>query len=149
MDSKAFAGTLDSLGLIRDYVKAAATMAGLDKKRTYDLCLAVDEIATNIILHGYEDAGISGEVVVQAKMDGPTLTITLEDEGKSFNPLEKTTPTEEDLTRPLEERPIGGLGLFLAIKGVDEFKYERIHGRNRNIFIDHLPGAGQTSERAV
>ncbi|HVN82331.1 MAG TPA: anti-sigma regulatory factor [Terriglobia bacterium] len=148
MDSKAFAGTLDSLGLIRDYVKAAATMAGLDKKRTYDLCLAVDEIATNIILYGYQAAGLSGEVVVRAEIDDQNLTVTLEDEGESFNPLQQTMPTEEDLTRALEDRPIGGLGLFLAIKGIDEFKYERVRGRNRNIFVEHLPPATQTRETA-
>jgi len=135
MEAKTFAGTLDSLGPIRDYVTAAAKTAGLDKKRTYDLCLAVDEIATNIILHGYEDSGRSGVIDVRAEMEGQKLTVTLEDDGEPFDPLQGKLPKEEDLNRPLEDRPIGGLGLFLAIEGVDEFKYERAGGRNRNIFI--------------
>ena len=59
-------GTLASLSLIRDYARAAAAEAGLDKKRTYRLELAVDEIATNIVNHGYQEAGLTGDVVVRA-----------------------------------------------------------------------------------
>ena len=139
METKTFAGALDSLGLIRDFVAAAANTAGFDKKRTYDLCLAVDEIATNIILHGYEEAGRSGGVDVRAEIEGQRLTVTLEDDGDPFDPLQGKLPKEEDLSRPLEDRPIGGLGLFLALEGVDEFKYERAGGRNRNIFVVFCP----------
>ena len=135
METKTFAGDLDSLGLIRNVVTAAANTAGLDKKRTYYLCLAVDEIATNIVLYGYEEAGRSGVLDVRAEIDGQKLTVTLEDDGEPFDPRQSKLPEEEDLSRPLEERPIGGLGLFLALEGVDEFKYERAGGRNRNIFI--------------
>ena len=139
MESKTFAGTLDSLGPIRDYVTAAAKTAGLDKKRTYDLCLAVDEIATNIIVHGYEDSGRSGVIDIGVVIEHQKLTVTLEDDGEPFDPMQGKLPKEEDLSRPLEERPIGGLGLFLALEGVDEFKYERAAGRNRNSFIVVCP----------
>ncbi|MEQ8963773.1 MAG: ATP-binding protein, partial [Coleofasciculus sp. C2-GNP5-27] len=54
-------GTLDSLGAIAQYVLQAAQAANLDKKASYNLRLAVDEIATNIIIHGYEDVGLEGE----------------------------------------------------------------------------------------
>lgn len=144
MEPKSFAGTLDSLGLIREYVTSAAKTAGLDKKVTYELCLAVDEIATNIILHGYEEAGRSGVLDVRADIEGRKLTVTLEDDGEPFDPRQSKLPDSEDLLRPLEERPVGGLGLFLTIQGVDEFKYERADGRNRNIFVVYVPSAGQT-----
>jgi serine/threonine-protein kinase RsbW len=146
MESKSFAGALDSLGPIREYVTSAARTAGLDKKATYELSLAVDEIATNIILHGYEEAGRSGVLDVHVDMGERQLTLTLEDDGEPFDPRQSKLPENEDLDRPLEERPIGGLGLYLAFQGVDEFRYERAGGRNRNIFVVYLQSADQTRE---
>jgi anti-sigma regulatory factor (Ser/Thr protein kinase) len=143
MESKSFAGTLDSLGPIREYVTSAARTAGLDKKATYKLSLAVDEIATNIILHGYEEAGRSGVLDVHVDMGERQVTVTLEDDGEPFDPRQSKLPENQDLLRPLEERPIGGLGLYLAFEGVDEFRYERAGGRNRNIFVVSVPSAGQ------
>ncbi len=135
-------GTLDSLEPIGKYVLAAAAEAGLDKKRSYALRLAVDEIATNSIVHGYEQAGLEGTLSVRADVDEQALTITLEDSGAAFDPTTVRPPTEEDLSRPLEERPIGGLGVYLAIQGTDEFSYKRIGKRNRCIFIMNRAARG-------
>ncbi len=60
MDAVTFPGTLDALSPIRDYVKAAAEAAGLDHSAAYNLVLAVDEIATNVIVHGYERVAVKG-----------------------------------------------------------------------------------------
>jgi len=130
-------GNLDSLDNIRDYVKAAATASGLDKKATYHLVLAVDEIATNIVTHGYNEAGLSGEIVAQANIDAQNLTITLEDTAIPYDPQTQAIP--DDLDTPLAERPIGGLGVYLALRNVDAFHYERVNNRNRNILIMHRP----------
>ncbi len=124
-------GNLDSLEAIAQYVMAAAAAAGLDKKASYKLRLAVDEIATNIIVYGYEEAGREGVVDLWADIGPQVLTISIEDTGISYDPTQKTAP--EDLDKPLEERSIGGLGLYLAIKSVDKFCYERVGERNRNI----------------
>ncbi|MGK7916148.1 MAG: ATP-binding protein [Prochloraceae cyanobacterium] len=126
-------GTLDSLGAIANYVITAAKEAGLDKKSTYKLRLAVDEIATNIIIHGYQEAGCQGVIDLQAKLDPQTLSIFLEDTGAIFDPTQQAPPT--DLKLSLEKRPIGGLGIYLAIQGVDRFIYERVGDRNRTTFI--------------
>ena len=126
-------GTLDSLSLIRDTVRAAAAQAGLDRKRSYRLELAVDEIATNIVNHGYQEAGRTGDVVTRATIDEKALTITLEDTAVPFDPRRLRRPEQIDL--PLAERPIGGLGVFLAIENVDEFRYEYVDGHNRNTFV--------------
>ena len=66
MDAVTLPGTLDALSPIRDYVKAAAASAGLDHTATYNLLLAVDEIATNVVLHGYEEAGLQGDISIAA-----------------------------------------------------------------------------------
>jgi anti-sigma regulatory factor (Ser/Thr protein kinase) len=131
-------GVLDSLKTIRDYVRSAAAKAGFDKKVAYTLSLAVDEVATNIILYGYEEAGLSGNVTVESHLAPDSLKIVLEDTGIAYDPTQYDLPTEDDLNRLLDERPIGGLGIMLAMEGVDDFHYERVGDRNRNSFIVRL-----------
>lgn len=131
-------GNLDSLDAIADYVIQAAAEAGLNKKASYKLRLAVDEIATNIITHGYDESGLQGDLFLSVNIDQSTLKLTIEDSGISFDPYSRKLPSEEDLKRELSDRAIGGLGLFLAIKEVDKFLYERVNDRNRNIFIMNI-----------
>jgi len=127
-------GTLDSLADVRKYVTAAAAAAGLDKKATYRLNLAVDEIATNIIMHGYDEAGREGMLDLWSEIDEKTLTISLEDTGAIYNPHQ--SEVDLDLELPLEQRKIGGLGVYLTIQSVDKFLYEHIgEGRNRHTFV--------------
>jgi serine/threonine-protein kinase RsbW len=126
--------TLDSLGIVAEFVMVAAVSAGLDKRASYRLRLAVDEIATNIIVHGYAEAGLQGALELFAEVDDRTLTFLIEDTGAAFDPHQASVP-ETDL--PLEQRPIGGLGVYLAIRSVDEFLYERIGDRNRTILKMH------------
>lgn len=126
-------GVLDEIGLIGAYVVKAASKAGLEDKRAYLLRLAVDEIATNAIVHGYEKVGLEGELVITAEIGEGVLTIVLEDKGPPYNPLK--TPRPDDLHQPLGDRDLGGLGVFLAFQGLDEFRYERVGGTNRNIFM--------------
>ncbi len=139
MDPLTLPATLDALGEIGRYVNQAAAAAGLEKQAAYNLRLAVDEIATNIILHGYEEAGLSGDIRVMREESAKELRITLEDRAIPFDPRGKTLPSAEELARPLEERPIGGLGIFLVLNGVDRFDYQRQGEINRNIFIMRRP----------
>ncbi len=132
--------TLDSLDEIGKYIVAATTEAKLETKPAYGLRLAVDEIATNIITHGYEETGKAGNVTVSGEITDSSLTIVLEDSGIPFDPLSRKLPSEDELNLPLEERDIGGLGIFLVLKGVDSFSYEFINGKNRNMFTMNLPG---------
>ncbi len=133
MEQLTLPGTLDSLDDIRRYIRTAAQEAGLPKKFAYRLQLAVDEIAANAVIHGYNNAGIHGALRVQAMIDAQNLTITLEDDGHPFDPRTVPAPTHKEL--PIEERPIGGLGVYLTLKGVDEFHHDDAGGCNRNIFI--------------
>lgn len=138
MEPLTLPGTLDSLGKIGQYIMSAAKEAGLEKKASYKLRLAVDEIATNIIIHGYNEAGLSGNIYLEVKRDEQSLTIYLEDTAIPYDPTKAEAVTEETLKKPLEERPIGGLGVYLAEEGVDEFMYERVGDRNRNILVVNL-----------
>lgn len=109
------------------------------KKSSYRLRLAVDEIATNIIVHGYEESNLEGNITIIASIDEKCLTITLEDTGPVYDPA--TRPDPENLHQPMEERSIGGLGVYLAFQGVDRFTYERVGNCNRNIFVMNCPPA--------
>jgi anti-sigma regulatory factor (Ser/Thr protein kinase) len=133
------AANLDALEPIREFVEEAAVLAGLDRKRSYRLMLAVDEIATNVITHGYQEAGLEGDVVIHSHLDDQALTITLEDDAIPFDPYSLASP--DDLDAPIEERGIGGLGVFLTIRGVDEFLYRRVEERNHNVFVMQRGGA--------
>jgi len=134
MERLSLPAVLDSLAELRRYVKDAADGAGVDAARSYQLQLAVDEIATNIISYGYKDVGASAVISISGEMRDGVLVITLEDRAQAFDPRTMEMPEAEDLAKPLEERTIGGLGIFLATQGVDRFDYRREGDRNLNIF---------------
>lgn len=135
MESLTVFGQLASLKDIAQYVLQVSETAGLNPKATYKLRLAVDEIVTNIITHGYMEAQRQGHISVHAKIDEDALRLSIEDTGVAYDPTENLD--RQDLDLPLGERQVGGWGVHLALWGVDELKYERDRGRNRNILIVH------------
>jgi serine/threonine-protein kinase RsbW len=139
MNTLTVPGTLDSLATIRNYVYEMGQKAGLDRKALNRLKLAVDEIATNIVTYGYEEAGLKGEIVISARLRPSMLTIQLEDSSQEYNPFGKKDP--DHLNKPIDERPIGGLGVFLAMHSVDEFRYEHVNGRNLHTFKVKVPSS--------
>lgn len=135
MEPLTVSATLDSLDAVGRYIMSVSAAAEIDRKRAYQLRLAVDEIVTNIIVHGYQEAGLQGNVALRMTIDPEALTIVVEDTAIPFDPCQLPEPT--GLDDPIEDRAIGGLGVFLAMRGVDEFRYERVDGCNRNIFVVH------------
>jgi serine/threonine-protein kinase RsbW len=132
-------GQPESLGAIGRYIMAAAAAAGLDHHAAYKLRLAVDELATNVVIHGYQEAALTGDVRVSAGMDDAVLTIAIEDTARPFDPTAQALPAVEELDLPLDERPIGGLGVLLARESVDNLHYEYSNGRNRTIITVNRP----------
>lgn len=140
MPEKQFPGTLDSLAPVRAYVTEAARAAGLDSSKTYNLCLAVDEIATNIVVHGYDEAGLRGDIVVEALQEPGQLIIRLLDHGRTYNPDQVSVPESEN---PLDQHT-GGWGVFLSKIGVDRFEYTSNDFGNVHRFVMHLPGGDRS-----
>ncbi len=134
MDKLSLPAVLDSLAELRRYARDAAAGAGIGEDKSYQLQLAVDEIATNIISYGYREAGPTAEISIFSELRDDALVITLEDRAPAFDPRTMQMPNAEELSKPLEERSIGGLGIYLATEGVDRFDYRREGGRNLNIF---------------
>jgi serine/threonine-protein kinase RsbW len=145
METLRLPATLESLKPIRDYVTLVANTAGIGKTRAYGLALAVDEIATNIITHGYEEAGRTGDIIIHAQVTEGVVEITMEDAGVPFDPWTHANP--ESLNAPLEDRGMGGLGIFLAQKNVDEFRYDYVNGHNRNTFVIRMADTNSPSAR--
>ncbi len=131
---------LGSLGRIRAFAREAAERAGVGSRRSYGLQLALDEIATNVVSYGYGPSPGEAVLAVRAEVTGEALVLTLEDWGKPYDPRTRDLPTEEELGRPLEEREPGGLGLMLAIQGVDRFDYRRVGDRNETVFEVRIGG---------
>lgn len=125
--------SLDSLVTIRQYVMQAASNAGLAHKSAYRLQLAIDELATNVVTHGGGSEQPDAYIAVSQLLNDECLTIVLEDNCRPFDPTHHALAS--DLHAPLEERPVGGLGVYLALKNVDKFTYEYIDQLNRNILV--------------
>jgi phosphoserine phosphatase RsbU/P len=102
---------------------------GLSDKVMHDLNLALEEILTNIISYGYTDSR-EHEIRVRLSVQPGEVRAEVEDNGQPFNPLEAPAV---DITKPLEETTIGGLGIHLVRKVMDGLEYER--QGNRNLLI--------------
>ena len=115
-----FPASFEFLDEIREFVAQVAREGGFTEKEIYSLQLAADEAASNIIEHAYE--GIpNADLDVSCNMSGDFLTITMHDTGISFDPSRVKQP---NLKADLSERQIGGLGMYLMRKLMDEVRYE-------------------------
>lgn len=92
----------------------------------YAVNLALDEIVTNIVLHGFDD-GSGQEFEVRLSAVPGQITGEVEDGGAAFNPLDAPTP---DLNAPLDERALGGLGIHLVKNLMDKVDYRRDGAKN-------------------
>lgn len=113
--------SLEALSEISDFVVQEARAAGMDDHAVWEVQLAVDEAATNIILHAYGDHDLEGPVVVRTELKDGEFVVYLRDNGARFDPAAVPKP---DLTSPVEERQTGGLGLYLMRKLMDRVDFE-------------------------
>ena len=88
--------------------------------------LALEELGMNIMNHGY-DEGIH-EFDITLISDDDAVTIEIVDDGRPFDPLHD--PKEPDVGAAIEDRPIGGLGVFFVREMMDEMRYRREEGKN-------------------
>jgi anti-sigma regulatory factor (Ser/Thr protein kinase) len=120
MKTVQYAAKFEYLDEIREFVGDIARAGGFSDKDVYNIQLATDEAASNIIEHAYENIS-DGILELSCGMEGNAIKIILIDRGESFDPSEVPLP---DLKADLSERKIGGLGIFLMRKLMDEVHYE-------------------------
>ena len=120
---------LDNLQAIREYIDQASARLGVADAVLGDLRLAVDEAVTNVVVHGYGDE-TEGMVEVHMEADGDAVIIRIRDRARHFDPHEVSPP---QLDTVLEDRPFGGMGIFLIRQMTDEAEFTALPGGGNEI----------------
>ncbi len=108
------------------FVEAELEKISCPFKELSQINIAVDELFCNIASYAYPDSSGKAEITVQS--NGPNeVSVTFEDWGIPYNPLQKDDP---DVTLSAEERKIGGLGIFIVKKTMDNVQYKHEDGKN-------------------
>jgi serine/threonine-protein kinase RsbW len=125
---------LRNLAAIRHHVEETAITLGIDAGTICDLLLAVDEAVCNIILHGHK--GKPESIEIEIEHGGDRLIIRLRDNAPPFDPTRIPPP---DLTLPLEQRAVGGLGIHLMRQVMDEVHHRILpQGGNELTLVKRL-----------
>ncbi len=118
--------TLENVALAMDYVGEKVQKLPFSSKAKNQLEIAVDELVSNVARYAYGEN--TGDVNICVNNDEKGITIRITDSGVPYNPLEKADP---DITLSAEERGIGGYGIFIVKKTMDDIRYE--YKDNKNI----------------
>ena len=107
---------------------------GLSVSSVLSLNLVLEEALTNIILYSFDD---NNQHIIETnfKIKGNELIISLVDDGQPYDPTLKADP---DITLSAEERPVGGLGIFLIKKIMDKVEYQRKTNKNFLILTKNI-----------
>lgn len=111
---------------VQDALEQFARQHSIPDRKLHEVQLALEEHLTNIVRYGHADGG-EHAIKVVGELAAGQLQLQIEDDGRPFNPLERPTP---DLNLPIEERPIGGMGIHMMRKSLDGMEYRREDGRN-------------------
>lgn len=121
---------INEIPRVSDLIESVMQGHGFPDEDILDTQLAVEEVVTNVIVHGYGDAG--GEILVSLSYnaDDAAIEIRVEDFAEPFDPL---TLPEPDISASMDDRKIGGLGIFLTRQVMDDIRYR--YENNRNILV--------------
>lgn len=117
---------IDELVRLTSFTEAFGKEWNIAPEVVFNLQLALEECATNVIMYAYPP-GEKHTFLVTAALEQHDLVLTIEDSGQPFDPTEVA---EADTTLTAEERPIGGLGIFLVRRLMDSVAYQRVEGKN-------------------
>jgi anti-sigma regulatory factor (Ser/Thr protein kinase) len=121
------AALTDNLDAVIAFVDEQLEGTGCSMKIQMQIDLAVEEIFVNIASYAYDPETGPATVRVEVKPDGSAVIITFIDHGIPYDPLAKEDP---DITLAADDRKIGGLGIFLVKKNMDNIRYEYKNGSN-------------------
>lgn len=118
---------LEELNRLHPFVAQFCSAGGMPADDAFALSLALDELVTNVIMHGYADRA-EHEIQVALSLAGNNVVVEMEDDARPFDP---TQPTVVDLAADLQHRQIGGLGLHFVRRAMDEMTYRRTDLHNQ------------------
>lgn len=111
---------------LKDFVDDTCRRANADSGTCEILNLAMEEAVSNVVLYAYRK-GVTGDIDISAEIKDNNVEFTITDSGEEFDPTEKE---DADVSLPLEERPVGGLGIFIMKKTMDDVAYTRNNDQN-------------------
>lgn len=117
---------LSELGQLCQTCEKVGRDINLSDKTIFEMNLALDELFTNIISYGFSDQQ-EHTIKINITIEGDQLQMRIEDDGVPFNPLASKTP---DFQCGIEECKIGGLGIHLIKKLMDDVHYQRVSDKN-------------------
>jgi len=132
---------IEDLLRVNSIFESFATQHEIGGRLRYHLLVSIEEILTNIIKYGFDEAG-AHPIHITFRHNGGVIEMEFEDRGREFNPLEIAEP---DLETPIEDRQLGGLGIHLVKNMVDLAEYRR--DGDRNILL--LKKAKKTADNGV
>jgi anti-sigma regulatory factor (Ser/Thr protein kinase) len=116
----------EEIAAVHQALDGLATQYNLPSRLVTHLHIALEEHLTNIISYGYQPGQV-GTIRVRFMLESSALRIEIEDNAKAFDP---TAAPEVNVLVPLDNKPLGGLGLLMIRKSADELEYRRADGRN-------------------
>lgn len=120
---------IEEISRVCDLVKSFCIDRGVPDEKYHDIVLILDEVIANVINYAYPDGGEhTFTLELQESDSNKRLFIKLSDNGIPFDPLQKCTP---DVSSSLEERQIGGLGIFIVKQLSEVVEYSRIDDKNQ------------------
>ena len=117
---------IEELRRLASLVEEFGAEANWPPDLVFQVNLVLEEVAINVINYGHDGGLHEIEIALTSELDA--LTIEVIDDGRAFDPTEDATVP--DVTLPMEERPVGGLGVYLVRTMMDEMRYRREGGRN-------------------
>lgn len=121
-----------NLEKVLSFIEDCVSSLDVSIKAKFQLELAIEEIFVNIVSYAYGDKEGKIKIYCDVRENPLKIIIKFIDEGEPFNPLDVANP---DVSADIESRNIGGLGLFLVKKNVDDIKYEYLNEKN-NLAIE-------------
>ena len=120
--------TISNIDVVTDFVNGELEALDCSMKAEMQIDVAIDELFGNIAKYAYDPKIGSATVRIEVQEEPLAVVITFIDNGRPFDPLKEIE--EPDITLSAEERQIGGLGVFLVKKTMDEVTYEYKDGMN-------------------
>ncbi len=121
------------------WLEEFAASAGVSPAMTSEVLVAIDEVLSNIILHGPRaGAAGSGTIQLDLRIGSQGIELTVTDDGQAFDP---TTAAPVRVRRSPGKNRLGGVGLLFVRSLMDEIRYSRLNGCNRLVLCKRLPAA--------
>lgn len=119
--------TVENIDAVTDFVDEQLEAYDCSMKAQTQINIAIDELFSNIANYAYNPEVGDATVRVEVCEEPLSVVITFIDQGVPYDPLKKEDP---DITLPAEERDIGGLGIYMVKKSMDDVSYEYKDGQN-------------------